>query len=488
MTDTLGVHVLHTLQDLVDNSGDLNLSDVLLRSDHIQKLSTSGQLGNQSHLVLGVVHLDQTDQTRMVKNIHHLELVHHPGLVASTVHHLGGKVASSESVGDHGVILSGSLALLDIPVQPPVLGLGLLDGVVTGLLRLDGDDLLDEVGDTLGAPADLLAGVVELVKSLGAGDDLLGPPVGHPLELLLVLQDADHHRVGDGAAQVGGGDSVEPLVLGDVVLEEESVGLGRIVMGLHSGGLLQRLEILEPDNLRLGNTKDLTFDLATIDTDQVDVKRSLDELWVLSHHDEDWLHHVAVVVDSVALVGTNIRGTEAVDAELDHAVPGVVDGVLVTVNVQVLALKLEGDGWHGEAVEVPCDVWAGVLDGVLSDLLLLEEVRAVGVALVRLLVDVESLREPGGGCQVEWLARLQEQIPGTEVSTEDRPVGHTVGGRVAETEAVTDGHSEFVVTERDQAVDVAADAADLIVDLLPVAVGILSHLHHVVGGEVGAKG
>ena len=144
MTDTLGVHVLYTLQDLVDNSGDLNLCDVLLRSDHVQQLSTSGQLGDQSHLVLGVVHLDQTDQTRMMKNIHHLELVHHPGLVASTVHHLGGKVASSESVGDHGVILSGSLALLDIPVQPPVLGLGLLHAVMSRLVGFDGYNLFSD--------------------------------------------------------------------------------------------------------------------------------------------------------------------------------------------------------------------------------------------------------------------------------------------------------------------------------------------------------
>ena len=62
----------------------------------------------------------------------------------------------------------------------------------------------------------------------------------------------------------------------------------------------------------------------------------------------------------------------------------------------VFAFELEADLRHGESVEVPRQLWAGVLDCVLSDLLLLEEMRAVGVALVGLLVDVEALqRKPG---------------------------------------------------------------------------------------------
>merc|ERR1719471_616672 len=131
-----------------------------------------------------------------------MNVLHHPGLELLAVHHLGSKVASSEPIWDHGVVLSWGSRLLHAPVQPPVLGLGLLDGVVAGLLGLDGDNLLDKVGDALGATADLLAGVIELVKALGPGDDLLGTSVCHPVKLLLILKNSDHHRVGDGSANV----------------------------------------------------------------------------------------------------------------------------------------------------------------------------------------------------------------------------------------------------------------------------------------------
>ena len=39
--------------------------------------------------------------------------------------------------------------LLDSPVEPPVLGVGLLNGVMARLVGLDRHDLLDEVGDAL---------------------------------------------------------------------------------------------------------------------------------------------------------------------------------------------------------------------------------------------------------------------------------------------------------------------------------------------------
>ena len=63
----------------------------------------------------------------------------------------------------------------------------------------------------------------------------------------------------------------------------------------------------------------------------------------------------------------------------------------------VFAFELEADLRHGESVEVPGQLRAGVLDCVLSDLLLLEEVRAVGVALVGFLVDVEALQKARDG-------------------------------------------------------------------------------------------
>ena len=62
----------------------------------------------------------------------------------------------------------------------------------------------------------------------------------------------------------------------------------------------------------------------------------------------------------------------------------------------VFAFELEADLRHGESVEVPSELRAGVLDGVLGDLFLLEEVRAVGVALVGFLIDVEALEKSQG--------------------------------------------------------------------------------------------
>ncbi len=66
-------------------------------------------------------------------------------------------------------------------------------------------------------------------------------------------------------------------------------------------------------------------------------------------------------------------------------------------------------------------------------------------------------------------------------------MSHRVGGRVAHAEAVPDGDPEPVVPEGGEAVDVTGDAPDLLVDLVPVTVGVLGHLDHVVGGKVGAE-
>lgn len=74
-------------------------------------------------------------------------------------------------VGYHDWV-DGGRALLDPTVEPPVLGVGLLHGVVTRLVGLDGHDLLDEAGHTLGAATDLLTHVVELVEATRTGDDL----------------------------------------------------------------------------------------------------------------------------------------------------------------------------------------------------------------------------------------------------------------------------------------------------------------------------
>ena len=100
-----------------------------------------------------------------------------------------------------------------------------------------------------------------------------------------------------------------------------------------------------------------------------------------------------VVVLSKALVGADIGGAEGVDLQADDAVAAVGASVLVA-NLDVLALELERHRWHGEPVQVPGEVGARVLDGVLRDLLLFQEVGPVGVSLIRLLVDIKTLRKP----------------------------------------------------------------------------------------------
>ena len=69
------------MKDLSDEARDLNLGDVLLLGDHVQKLSTGGQLRDEGHAVLVVVDLHQPGQPRVVQDVHHLELVHHPGKI-----------------------------------------------------------------------------------------------------------------------------------------------------------------------------------------------------------------------------------------------------------------------------------------------------------------------------------------------------------------------------------------------------------------------
>ena len=91
--------------------------------------------------------------------------------MSSSVHGLGSEVASGEPVGHHDRV-QGRGGVLDTSVDPPVLGVGLFNDVVAGLVGLDGHDLLHEVGDALGAAADLLAGVVELVEATVARNDL----------------------------------------------------------------------------------------------------------------------------------------------------------------------------------------------------------------------------------------------------------------------------------------------------------------------------
>ena len=140
------------------------------------------------------------------------------------MHHLSGEIATGEPIGNHYGI-DGRCIRLDSAMQPPVLGLGLLHDVVTRLIGLDGNHLLDEVGDALGTPADFFAGVVELLEAFGSGHNLLGTTVDHPIVLLFVLEDADNDRVGNGTAQIGGSDGVKTLVFGDVVGEPQGVSL-----------------------------------------------------------------------------------------------------------------------------------------------------------------------------------------------------------------------------------------------------------------------
>ena len=71
-----------------------------------------------------------------------------------------------EPVWNHDRVDSGS-RWFDGTVEPPVLGLSFLHAVVSGLISLDGNNLLDEVGHALSATSDLLASVVELLETLG---------------------------------------------------------------------------------------------------------------------------------------------------------------------------------------------------------------------------------------------------------------------------------------------------------------------------------
>jgi hypothetical protein len=50
------------------------------------------------------------------------------------------------------------------------------------------------------------------------------------------------------------------------------------VVGLDAVGLLERVVVLVPDDLGLGDAEDVALDLAAVDADQVDLGRGLDEL------------------------------------------------------------------------------------------------------------------------------------------------------------------------------------------------------------------
>ena len=73
--------------------------------------------------------------------------------------------STCEPVWNHDRIDSGS-RWFDGTVEPPVFGLSFLNAVMSRLISLDGNNLLDEVGHTLGAASDLLASVVELLETL----------------------------------------------------------------------------------------------------------------------------------------------------------------------------------------------------------------------------------------------------------------------------------------------------------------------------------
>ena len=129
--------------------------------------------------------------------------------------------------------------------------------------------------------------------------------------------------------------------------------------------------------------------------------------------------------------------------------------------LNIFALELEADLWHGEAVEVPRQLGTRVLDGKLGDLVLLEEVGPVGVSLVRLLVNVEALGELAGHGQVEWFSGRQVEVLAELIVGKVGPVSDDVGRRVGDTEPVLDCHTEHVVPERSHSVDFAADATNL---------------------------
>ena len=49
-------------------------------------------------------------------------------------------------------------------------------------------------------------------------------------------------------------------------------------MSLNTVGLLERVVVLVPGDLGLGDAEDVALDLATVDSNQVDLRRGLDEL------------------------------------------------------------------------------------------------------------------------------------------------------------------------------------------------------------------
>ena len=134
------------------------------------------------------------------------------------MHHLGGEIASSEPIRNHYRV-NGRCIRLDTTMQPPIFGLSLFHNVMTGLIGLDGNPPLDEIGHALGTPTNFFAGVVEFLESLGPGHNLLGSTVDHPIVLLFILKDTYNDRIRNGTAQIGGSDSVKALVFGDVVGE-----------------------------------------------------------------------------------------------------------------------------------------------------------------------------------------------------------------------------------------------------------------------------
>ena len=108
--------------------------------------------------------------------------------------------------------------------------------------------------------------------------NLLASPVSHPIVFQLVLQDPDDDGVGDGPTDVGRRHGVQTLILGDVVLEEEGVGLGRVVVSLDTVSLLEWVVVLVPDDLGLGHAEDVALDFAAVHPDEVDLGWGLDEL------------------------------------------------------------------------------------------------------------------------------------------------------------------------------------------------------------------
>ena len=50
VADALGVHVLDSLEDLLDQPGDLDLGDVLVGGDHVKELAAGGKLADQGQV------------------------------------------------------------------------------------------------------------------------------------------------------------------------------------------------------------------------------------------------------------------------------------------------------------------------------------------------------------------------------------------------------------------------------------------------------